>query len=205
MKLFLILCMSLPAVFLAAGDRLALAEKFKKELAPEAAAYQPVYSMDGKINEDDVKIFRFEPNADKKVHIKGPRIVVIVDAGGRLRGFAKVNATMLETKEIPEAQARKQAEEFLKKYAPDITELNFQWVSTRRKDLLDSAGKEQKVTGTWAKFRDGKSGRYLWVLFAPDGSVMEFDRESVWSFFRGGRVTEMWLKDDWFAKQMDKK
>ncbi len=202
--IFLLLGFCLAAV--GADDPLmAAAKKFRQEIAPKNADYELVYFMTGKFNEENVNIYRFEPNKEKKVNLNGPRIVVVLNEKGELREFARVNESLLRPPAMSEEKAREEALAFLAKYAPDLKDVSFQWVSTRKLKLIDNQGRTHVVVGTWAKYRDPQSGRYLWVLFGADGGVMEFDRESVWSFIRGGRVTERWLDDDWFGRQMEKK
>lgn len=181
------------------------AQKIRQELAPKCVDYELVYTMSGKMNEENVHIYRFEPNKEKKVNLNGARVVVVLNDKGELREFARVNETLLKEPEMTDDKARGKAMAFLKKYASDLEKVNFQWVRTRKMKLVDSKGETHQVTGIWVKYRDPGSGRYLWVLFGSDGGVIEFDRESVWKFIRGGRVTERWLVDDWFGKQIEKK
>lgn len=184
---------------------LAEAQKIRQELAPKCADYELVYTMSGKMNEENVHIYRFEPNKEKKVNLNGARVVVVLNDKGELRGFARVNETLLKLPEMTDDKARGKAKAFFNKYAPDLKKVNFQWVRIRKMKLIDSKGETHQVAGVWTKYRDPESGRYLWVLLGSDGGVIEFDRESVWKFILGGRVTERWLVDDWFGKQIEKK
>lgn len=182
-----------------------VAERYKNELAPGEAAYRLVSYLNNKINDTPVHIFRYEPEPSTGVTLKGPHVTVILDDAGKLKGFARLTESMTTKNEIHEDEAIPIAQAFLKKYAPDLADAKYQWTDTTVEKVVGKDGKERNVTGTWVKYRDRQTGEYLWVILAPDKSVREFDRDIVWNFFRGGRVNELWLRDEWFGKWLAKR
>ena len=180
------------------------AERFKKELARDEADYKLIFYHKGKINEDDVHIFRFEPQSSKELTLKGPHVTVILDNNNKLKGFARLNEEMAGKAKTDEKEGIRQSLLFLNKYAPDLKDSRYQWTKSHQERVKDSTGKLISINGSWVKYQDKDSGEYLWVILAPDNSIMEFDRDIVWSFFKGGRVNELWLRDDWFEKWLKK-
>lgn len=106
---------------------------------------------------------------------------------------------------LTEEKSKELALSFLKQYAPDLINIKFQWIDDQFFSLQDEENKTVNIQGKWVKFKDNKTGYYLWVIIAPDGSIIEFDRDIYWNFFRGGRIHELWLRDDWFNKRLKKK
>lgn len=176
------------------------AEFYKNELAKTEADYKLIFYLEDKINDDNVHIFRFEPESSTNVTINGAHVTVILDENNKLKGFAQLSEAMTGKNEIDEKEGMIQALLFFKKHAPDLNDAKYQWSDSHEEKLIGSDGKEKKINGKWVKYRDEKTGQYLWVILAPDKTIMEFDRDIIWSFFRGGRVNELWLRDSWFNK-----
>lgn len=183
---------------------LAIAQGFKSTIAPEAENYNLVYFLKDKINDDVVYIYRFEPGNATTFNLHRAHITVIVDNKNKLKGFARTDEKMNSTNNLDDNNCRQLALAFIKQYAPDLTDIKFQWVNTHEESFIDRNRNKTEIQGKWVKYREAKSGHYLWVILAPDGRIMEFDRDIVWSFFRGGRVNELWLRDDWFGKRITK-
>lgn len=179
-------------------------EKYKEALAPNEAGYKMVFYLKDKINDDNVHIFRFEPEPSRSITLYGPHVTVIFDEQNKLKGFARMNQTMAGENNMEENQGKLLAMNFLKQYAPDLVNSKYQWSNSHTEKLIDKSGEETIINGSWVKYRANKSGEYLWVILAPNGTVMEFDRDIVWSFFRGGRVNELWLRDEWLEKWLKK-
>lgn len=180
------------------------AEQIKDQLAKGESGYKLIFYLKNKINDDNVHIFRFEPEPSKRVTLKGPHVTVIIDDNLRLKGFARLNESMTGKNNISESDGMVQALLFLNKYAPDLKDSKYQWSAPHEEKVIGADRKEKTINGTWVKYREQKTGQYLWVILAPDQSIMEFDRDIVWSFFRGGRVNELWLRDEWFGKWLSK-
>jgi len=182
---------------------LQVAESYKNKLSKEVD-YKVVLYLKDKINKDVVHIFRFEPEPSSSVTIYGPHITVILDDNEKLKGFARLSENMTGENNINEKDGKALALSFLRKYAPDLRDADYQWTKSHQETLTDGKGNKKVINGKWVKYREENTGQYLWVILAPDRSIMEFDRDIVWSFFRGGRVNELWLRDEWFGKWFDK-
>lgn len=184
---------------------LAIAQGFKSAIAPDAKNYSLVYSLKDKINDDVVYIYRFEPGNAPTLNLYRTHITVIVDSKNKLKGFARTDEKMSVKNKLDDDKCRQLALAFIKKYAPDLADIKFQWIDTHEESFIDNSKNKSLLQGKWVKYKESKNGHYLWVILAPDGRIMEFDRDIVWSFFRGGRVNELWLRDDWFGKRTAKK
>ena len=180
------------------------AEQYKNEYAKGESHYQLVFYLKNKINKDDVHIFRFEPAPAKSVTLHGSHVTVILDDSGKLKGFGRLTEDMTKANEISLMRAMGLAYSFLLKNAADLDDISYQWTKPHKEKIIGSDGKEKTANGIWVKYRDEKKGNYLWVILAPDESIMELDRDIVWSFFRGGRINELWMRDEWFGKWLAK-
>lgn len=179
------------------------AERYKSEIAPGTANYNLVHYLKDKINDEIVYIYRFEPDGEPgKINLHHTHVTVIIDNKEKLKGFAHISPQMQGANSLGEERCRELTLSFLKKYAPDLFNSSFQYVNNQKFPLIDKSGKRTDLNGKWVKYRERESGEYLWVMLAPDGSVIEFDRDIVWSFFKGGRVNELWLRDEWLGKKL---
>lgn len=184
---------------------LSVAVDFKSAIAPGTEDYNLVYSLKDRINDDIVYIYRFEPGNPQTLNLHHAHITVIVDSSKKLKGFAWTDEKMSGKNNLDDNKCKQLALAFFKQHAPDLTKISFQWVDTQRIRIIDKNNDPKELTGKWVKYKEVNSGHYLWVILAPDGRVMEFDRDIVWSFFRGGRVNELWLRDEWLGKRIHKK
>ena len=189
-----------------AGGYLPAVEKYKSEIAINPAEYKLVYFLKDKINKEVVYIYRFEATGNPgDFNLHYTHITIIVDSKKRLKGFSQITESMRGENNLGDSECRQLALSFLKKYASDLKKTDFQWIDDQKISFLNTTSwKKESLNGKWVKFRDNETGYYLWVILAPDGSIMEFDRDIFWSFFRGGRVNELWLRDDWFGKRISK-
>lgn len=184
---------------------LPVAVDFKLAIAPDTEEYNLTYSLKDKINDDIVYIYRFEPGNPQNLNLHHAHITVIVDSSKKLKGFAWTDEKMSGKNNLDDKKCRQLALAFFKQFAPDLRDIRFQWVDTQRIRLIDKNNVQNELHAQWVKYKEADNGHYLWVLLAPDGRVMEFDRDIVWSFFRGGRVNELWLRDEWLSKRIHKK
>lgn len=183
---------------------LPLAEQYKNEYAKKEAHYKLVFYLKDKINKDNVHIYRFEPSVSTGVTLNHPHVTVIIDDNGKLKGFARLSEDMTGENKIDQRRSMVLAYAFLHKNAPDLDNVEYQWSAPLKEKIIGADGKETNANGIWVKYRDKNTGQYLWVILAPDESIMEFDRDIVWSFFKGGRVNQLWLRDEWFGKWLAK-
>lgn len=215
LKLFLLICLISNMGFLCAQNEnnpsmtgnskfLLKAEQYKAEFAPDDVDFKLVFNRKEKINDDPVYIYRFESSTSNNVTLNKAHITVILGEDGKLKGYARLNEDMGGDNKIDEKKGQAFASAFLNRHAPDLKEAGYQWSKIHEETIIGSDGKARKIKGLWVKYQERKSGEYLWVILAPDGTVMEFDRDIVWSFFRGGRVNELWLRDEWFGKWLAK-
>lgn len=186
------------------NKHLDVAQGFKSAIAPDAEDYNLTYFLKDKINDDVVYIYRFEPGNASKPNLHHSHITVIVDSMNKLKGFSRIDGKMKGNNNLDDNECKRLALSFLKQYASDLTDIKFQWIDNHKERFMDESNNKTELHGKWVKYKESKSGHYLWVILAPDGRIMEFDRDIVWSFFRGGRVNELWLRDDWFGKRIAK-
>jgi len=184
---------------------LPVAEKYKSNIAVDAADYNLVYYLKDKIRDTAAHIYRFESGGKMgSITYNAPHITVVVDEKGILKGFSHLGAKMKGENNLAEQRCKQLALSFFSRYASDLTDVNYQWVDDQTFPIVINRTKSN-LRAKWVKYRDRKTGYYLWVILAPDGSIMEFDRDIYWNFLRGGRVNELWLRDDWFEKRMKRR
>lgn len=62
---------------------------------------------------------------------------------------------------------------------------------------MHADGQAISITGMRYKLYLPETGKWAWVIVAPTGQIMTFEQDMIW---RGGRISEMWLHDEWLLR-----
>lgn len=91
---------------------------------------------------------------------------------------------------------------FLQKVEPGLFERSEnRWI--RPEDFeIKVAGETMTVTGLRYKLYMPADNKWGWVIVATGGQIMAFEQEMIWL---GGRISEMWLHDDWVSNRANNK
>lgn len=174
----------------------------KQALALKEEGYLPTWSSSGRMDNDPVQIYRYQPDP-AQIRLEGAHFSAVVSDSGRLKGFSRINPDLIAAVTLTKAETETIAQRFLAEYAPDLLpNMDVQWVDLHDELVLNTAGVTQTLTGMKVKARDRQTGLYFWVIAAADGSVMIFERDINWNFTVGGRQTEKWLHDSWLVAQL---
>ncbi|MEV0227125.1 hypothetical protein [Streptomyces sp. NPDC050704] len=147
-------------------------------------------------NDRDVTVIRRQPDGYR---LGGPHASVVVDDNGTLLGFTSLD-DRLAGADLPGADRSEwTALRFLRHAAPDhVDGLDVDWVDPHSEKVVRADGSTATVAGTKVKMHH-ENGLYTWVVIAPDGDVLTYERGIAWDLDQGRRGTQMWLHDSWIA------
>lgn len=166
--------------------------------------YAPVKTFSGAMDGTEVTVTRYEDNTDNPFILGGEHITFVSDKGGKLKGLARIlGLYQLENTTLPtENESKNIAMNFLESNAPDLIQnMKIQWIKPHDEEVMID-NKKIIITGMKVKCRNLDDGKYFWVIVGHDNSVMVFERDIVWDFFKAGRQTEKWLHDSWLKSQI---
>jgi hypothetical protein len=154
-------------------------------------AYRPVLFVRGRMNGLPVFLYRFQPPDSPVRRFHGPHLSLLLDEQGNLRGMARVDPSLAGKPAVDRDLARKTARRFIERYAPDLApSLPSERLRAFPLRIAPSSG-DVVIDGVMAKYRNRDDGRYFFVIVAPDGRPMIFDRAG-----------ERWLYDDWLEERL---
>ncbi|GGK43164.1 hypothetical protein [Salinarimonas ramus] len=137
--------------------------------------------------------------------IGGEHVSAVVGENGRLKGYARMEASLADGALPTREEARTIAMDFLARVAPELRDAHrLSWIEPHDEPLrvADAAGtaRDLTVTGMKVKMRSTADGLWFWVIVGADREVMVFERDIVWQTFPGRRQTEKWLHDTWLVE-----
>ncbi|SQD78431.1 hypothetical protein [Moritella yayanosii] len=168
------------------------------------SGFVPVYQADGSMDNTSVSLVRYQPQANSQLMLQQQHVSFVLDLQGKLMGFNRLIPDFsMNAGTLPDPdESRVLAIEFLEKYAPDLVkDMDVKWIKPHD-EIIYQNNKKMTLTGMKVKCRNKSDGRYFWVVIAQDRSVMTFERDIVWDFFRAGRQTEKWLHDSWLTNKI---
>lgn len=98
---------------------------------------------------------------------------------------------------LTKEETAKITQAYLAKVEPGLwSKLENMWIEPHDETIVVD---ERALTVTGMKYKCfiPSEDTYAWVIVAPDGSVITFERGIVW---QGGRVSEKWLHDAWLKE-----
>ncbi|EKC9275614.1 hypothetical protein OQF52_004955 [Salmonella enterica] len=164
--------------------------------------YNKIFQSSVKHNGIDATLIRYEKDS-KTIHYGHANVSFLISKNLRLEGLSWLLPEYRDTgKQLTKNQAESIAVNFLTIYAPDLLDnYKIQWID-RHEEIIDIDEKKTTIAGMKVKFRNIKDGLYFWVIVAPDGSVIIFERDIEWDFIKAGRQTEKWLHDSWLKNKI---
>ncbi len=157
----------------------------------------------GQMDTRSITLFRYQPKNDHmEPRFGAEHISTVVDEHGALKGLVRLKKALISNPQnLPDKEeALTVASLFLKEYAPDLVDdMSVQWIDVHSEKIKTNAG-ILTLEGMKVKCRKPSDGLYFWVIVAADRSVIAFERDIEWDFFRSGRKTEKWLHDSWLEE-----
>lgn len=164
------------------------------------AGYELKKVCNGKQNESEVLVFRYEKSNGENNGLGGEHYSFTVDkANNKLLGFSWIDQQFATGQELP---PKKRTEEisrnFLNQLEPGLADtLQNLWIKPHD-EIIRIGNKNVTITGMKYKCYLPDKDTYAWVITGPNDKIMAFEQEIKWE---NGRVTEMWLHDSWLVQQ----
>lgn len=178
----------------------ALKETLEKLSIPEGYEFKEV--RDGKQDKSNVWIFRYEKSNGENNGLGGEHFSFTVNQDNyKILGVQWMDQRFVKGQQLPSSkQALTITEEFINHIQPGLFKrMENTWI--RPEDAtLTIDGQKKTITGIRTKFFLPSENRWAWAIIGPDNSIMSFEQEMVWM---GGRISEMWLHDNWLLKGGD--
>lgn len=145
-----------------------------------------------------INVYRYEKANGENGGLGGEHYSFSVDAvGGELLGLMWMDARFASGELLSEEAAADAAIHFLSRMAGDLLpELEVLWIR-EHKETIAADGRKVRIPGMKYKAYRRSRGDYAWVIVGSGGDVITFERDILW---RGVRLTEKWLHDEYCAK-----
>ena len=177
-------------------------------LTPDAYAYAHVSTRSVVADGEPVSLTRYERSDGRNAGLGGEHFSLVVSDAGVLKGFTRMDISMVDGPLPSREHARETALRFLQKEAPDLLQrMEISWIEPHDEIIQTTRGGRPAtvtLTGMKVKARNLVDGRWFWVIVDANDSVMVFERDIVWVTFPGHRKTEKWLHDAWLVERARK-
>lgn len=163
------------------------------------AGYELKSAQNGKQNQNNVIVFRYEKANGENNGIGGEHVSFTLDADThRLLGVTCMTADVMNGGHLPsKEQTREVAKRFLAQVEPGLFEqLENLWID-QHDEVIQVNGQPVTVSGMKYKCFLPSKNDYVWVIVGPSEQVITFEQGIIW---QGGRVTEKWLHDSWLKE-----
>lgn len=181
----------------------AQAVKWRDLLGGEASFY-PAFCGAGVQGGRYVVLFRFQPIGTKPVNFFGRHFSVIFDNKGNLVGMLRMRPEWAVAAPPSTSRAEATAALFIRRHVPALWRfIKSQKVEIREFPIMREDGSEASVSGVLSTFYDHKRNTVFFVMVAPDGSVMAFERDLPNAEVDFGRSVENWLYDAYLHKALN--
>lgn len=155
------------------------------------------------VDGETAELTRYERVDGRNAGIGGEHFSAVITTDGRLKGFTRMSADLLDGDLPSRDESQAIALRFLAEAAPDLLPtLRISWIEPHDEPLRvtrDGRSETMTLTGMKVKMRNTADGRWFWVIVGSDREVMVFERDIVWVSFPGHRQTERWLHDNWLV------
>lgn len=181
----------------------AQAVKWRDLLGGEAGFY-PAFCGAGVQGGKYVVLFRFQPPGTKPVNFFGRHFSVIFDSKSNLVGMLRIKPEWAGMGAASVNRAEATAALFIRRYVPALWRfIKSQKVEIRELEIMRGDEIEASISGVLSTFFDHKRNTTFFVMVAPDGSVMAFERDLPNSGIDFGRSAENWLYDAYLYKALN--
>lgn len=169
-----------------------------------AANYYPAFSGAGIQGGRYVVLFRFQPPGTKPINFFGRHFSVIFDSKSNLVGMLRIKQEWIGMSAASVNRAEATAALFIRRHVPALWRfIKSQQVEPREFESAREDGRAASISGVLLTFYDHKRSTYFFVMIAPDGSVMAFERDLPDAEMDFGRSAENWLYDAYLYKALN--
>lgn len=182
----------------------AQAIKWRDLIGQDERGFYPAFGGAGVQGGKYIVLFRFQPPNVKPINFYGRHLSVIFDSMSNLVGMLRVKPEWSDMGGVSHKRAAETAVLFIRRYVPALWRFaNSQSVRTRELEIKRDDGSSAYIEGALSTFYDNKRNTYFFVMVAPDGSVMAFERDLHGEEVDFGRSEENWLYDFYLQKALE--
>lgn len=183
----------------------AQAEKWRDIVALDERQFFPAFSGAGVLNGRYVIIFRFQPPGTEPVNFNGRHFSVLFDSRSDLIGMMRVRPEWADMERAEQRRAALTAVQFIRRYTPALSRYTrTQLLEERNLEVRRENGQEATIDGQLSIFYDDRRRTYFFVMVAPDGTVMAFERNLPSEAIDFGRAEGNWLYDSYLEDALRK-
>jgi len=180
---------------------LAQAEMWRDVIAVEEKSFYPAFAAAGIQNGMYVVFFRFQPPGTEPVNFHGRHFSVMFDSGSNLVGMARIRPEWAGMNAASERRAADMALLFIRRFTPGLWRFrNSQLLEARSIEVKRESGENAVIETMMSFFYDDRRQSGFFVMVAPDGSVMAFERNVSPVAAKEGLVEENWLYDTYLER-----
>lgn len=184
---------------------LAQAEKWRGLLARDEGNFFPAFSGAGIFNGSYVIIFRFQPPGTTSINFYGRHFSVLFDSKSDLIGMLRVKPEWTKMDRPDQKRAAATAILFIRRFTPALWRYTkSQIVKARDMEVIREDGQEATIKGVLSVFYDDRRETYFFVMIAPDGTVMAFERNLPDGAIDFGLAGRNWLYDSYLRDALEK-
>lgn len=148
-------------------------------------------------------LFRFQPPGTEPINFYRRHFSVIFDSMSNLVGMLRFKPEWSGMGAFSHKRAAETATLFIRRYIPALWRfIKSQSVSECEFEIKLEDGSSAYIEGVLSTFYDNKRKTYFFVMIAPDGSVMAFERDLPDQDVDFGRSEENWLYDHYLQKAL---
>lgn len=175
-----------------------------RDLLGGAAGFYPAFCGAGVQGGKYVVLFRFQPPGTKPVNFFGRHFSVVFDSKSNLVGMLRIKPEWTGMSAASVSRAEATAALFIRRYVPALWRfIKSQKAEVREFELIREDGRAGYISGVLLTFHDHKRNTNFFVMVAPDGSVMAFERDLPYAEIDFGRSVENWLYDAYLYKALN--
>lgn len=153
-----------------------------------------------------VILFRFQPASTQPINYFGRHFTVIFDSRSDLVGMLRIKPEWVGASPVGIKSAEATAVLFIRRYVPSLWRfVKSQMTELRSLEILRDDGSVGSVAAVLSTFYDHKRNTWFFVLVAPDGSVMAFERDLPNAEIDFGEAAGNWLYDAYLYRALNGK
>lgn len=181
----------------------AQAIKLRDQVARDERDFYPAFCGAGMLNGSYVILFRFQPPDTEPINFYGRHFSVLFDSKSDLIGMLRVKPEWAKMSRADRGRAEATAMLFIRIFAPSLWRYTKSRTVEMRDFKVSRDGDETSIIeGVLSLFYDQKRKTYFFVLVAPDGTVMAFERDLPNDAVDFGQAEETWLYDSYLEKSL---
>lgn len=157
---------------------LAQAQKWRDAVSPEEKDFYPSFSGAGKFSGRYVALFRFQPPGSEPINFFGRHFSVLFDSSGILVGMMRMKPEWAGMSRANQERAAETALLFVRRFTPGLWRFReSQSIYSYSIEVKRENAGLAAIEAVLSVFYDSRRKNYFFVMVAPDGSVMAFERD----------------------------